>query len=115
MALTQQEAFDHFKTEYNDERPHEAHGEKTPAAVYRTSPRKYPAELAKVEYHHSFTVRQVRIGGPIKWKGDLVYVSKALTGEPVGLKQIDDRSWEVYYSFIPIGTLDEDLGRIIPL
>jgi transposase InsO family protein len=113
--LTQQEAFDHFKTEYNDERPHEAHGEKTPTAVYRTSPRKYPAELAEVEYHHSFTVRQVRSGGPIKWKGDLVYVSKALTGEPVGLKQIDDRSWEVYYSFIPIGTLDEDLGRIIPL
>jgi hypothetical protein len=111
----QQRAFDLFRKEYNDERPHEAQGGKTPGAVYRTSPREYPTQVTNVEYSHDFTVRQVRIGGPIKWKGELIYVSKTLTGEPVGLRQIDDSLWEVYYSFVPIGTLDEELGRIIPL
>jgi transposase InsO family protein len=111
----QQRAFDRFKKEYNTERPHEAHGQKTPASVYRQSARQYPEKLPDILYPESYIVRQVRIGGPIRWKGNLIYVSKSLTGEPVGIKQVDDTLWEVYYSFLPIGILDEGLNRIIPL
>lgn len=111
----QQRAFDRFKTEYNHERPHEAQGQKTPASAYHRSLREYPARLPDIVYPARFIVRQVRIGGPIKWKGNLLYVSKALTGEPIGLEQIDDQLWKVYYCTLSLGLLDEQLGRIIPL
>jgi hypothetical protein len=39
---------------------------------------------------HNVTVRQVRQNGDIKWKGKLVYVSEALAGEPVALKQKEE-------------------------
>ncbi len=111
----QQRAFDRFKQEYNQERPHEAQGQKTPSVAYRPSSRQYPCKLSPISYPGDYLIRQVRIGGPIRWKGELVYVSKALVGEPLGLKQVEDQRWQVYYSFLPRGILDEGLGRIIPL
>jgi transposase InsO family protein len=111
----QQRAFDRFKSEYNNERPHEAHGQRTPASVYHRSSRHYSSKLPEISYDNGIVVRQVRNGGLIRWKGDLIYVSKALVGEPVGLKQIDEQQWEVYYSFLLLGLLDENLKRIIPL
>lgn len=112
--LEQQRAFDRFKSEYNDERPHEAIGQKTPASVYRRSPRALSYKPLEITYDNQSVVRQVRIGGPIRWKGGLIYVSKALVGEPVGLTQIDDQLWEVCYSYLRLGILDEGLGRVIP-
>ncbi len=49
----------------------------------------------------------------MKWKGGLIYVSKTLIGEPIGLRQIEDQAWEVYYSSYRLGILNETLGRII--
>ena len=113
--LEQQRAFDRFRVEYNNERPHEANEQKTPASIYRKSRREYPARSPDIVYPDGYVIRQVRIGGPIRWKGGLIYVSKALTGEPVGLKQIDNQLWEVYFNFTLLGIFDEELGRIIPL
>lgn len=110
----QQRIFDRFVLEYNNERPHEAHGQKTPAAIFAKSLKEYPTTLPGIYYPDSYIVRHVRIGGPIKWKGDLWYVSKALTGESIGLKQIDNQLWEVYFSSLKIGVLDEEIGKIIP-
>lgn len=111
----QQRAFNRFKEEYNHERPHEAIGQKTPASVYKQSPRSYPRNLPRVEYDSDWTVRHVRTQGCIKWKGGLLYVSEALIGEPVGLREIDNNRWEVRYSFHPLGVLDERLGKIMPV
>jgi putative transposase len=38
----QQRRFDDFRALYNNERPHEALGQKTPASLYEPSPRPYP-------------------------------------------------------------------------
>src|SRR5829696_2502091 len=46
----QQRAFDRFRTEFNDERPHEALAQGTPASCYTASPRPYPMRLAPLEY-----------------------------------------------------------------
>jgi putative transposase len=102
----QQRVFDRFRVEYNNDRPHEARGQKPPALSYHRSTREYPVKLPDINYPDDYLVRHVRIGGPIKWKGEMIYVSKALTGEPVGLKRVDDQLWEVYYSFLPIGIFD---------
>jgi putative transposase len=103
----QQQAFEAFKTEFNTERPHEALEMQTPASVYKPSLRVYPARLSKITYSGNYQVRQVRHNGEIKWKGEKVYVSLALAGEPVALKEIKNHLWEVRYSIYPLGTLDE--------
>ena len=108
----QQRTFDRFIREYNQSRPHEALGQNTPASIYTSSPIHYPAKLPEVEYDNSFRVRRVRHNGEIKWKGQMVYVSQALAGEPVGLTQIDDELWKVNFSFHPLGVLDEKVAKI---
>ena len=112
--LTQQKAFDEFVYEYNFQRPHEALGQKTPASVYQPSPRYYPTKLPKVEYDNNVIVRRVRHNGEIKWKGDRIFVSETLAGEPVALKQLDEHLWDVKYSSHPLGILNELTGKIMP-
>jgi hypothetical protein len=111
----QQRAFDGFRKEYNLERPHEALGQQTPATFYQPSCRIMPDKLAEIEYPSYFTVRQVRHNGEIKWKGEFVYISQALAGEPIGLKQISEREWEVRFSFHLLGILDEQIVKVLPI
>ena len=111
----QQRAFDRFGYEYNYQRPHEALGQKTPASVYKPSVKPYPAKTPSVEYDSNVIVRQVHNKGDIKWKGNLIYVSEALAGEPVSLKQLDNHLWEIRFSFHHLGILDERTGKIMPL
>jgi putative transposase len=109
----QQKAFDYFKNEYNTERPHEALDFTEPVSNYSLSNRIYPDKLPEIEYASCYTVRLVRSNGEIKWKGNQIYVSRALIGEPVGLRQISDTKWLVMLSFYPLGILDEMLNKII--
>jgi putative transposase len=109
----QQKAFDHFRVEFDTERPHEALGQKVPASIYTPSRRIFPEKLADVEYGSQYMVRQVRSNGEIKWKGKLVFVSEALVGEPVGLRQISDSEWDIRFSFHPLGILDERTGKVM--
>ena len=53
------------------------------------------------------TVRQVRTNAQIKWKGDMIYLSEALRGEPVGLVPQDDRFWTIWFGPLSIGLLDD--------
>jgi putative transposase len=111
----QQEAFDRFVRYYNEERPHEALGQVVPAAVYVPSPRPYPHRLPAVEYGDDMQVRRVRGAGQMKWGGRDVLVTQALSYQAVGLKQIDDGVWEVYFCTTPIGIFDERKPRVRPL
>jgi transposase InsO family protein len=110
----QQKAFDQFIQEYNFERPHEALGQKTPAAYYRPSLRPYPVRIPKIGYPGDVIVRQVRHNGEIRWKGELIYLSQALAGESVALKQKEEHLWEVRFSFHLLGVLNELTGEITP-
>lgn len=109
----QQQAFDFFVKEFDEETPHEALNMQTPASLYVPSNRAYPAIIPEVEYGREYTIRQVRTNGCIRWKGGLTYVSEALVGEPIGLKQIDDGGWELKFSFHPLGILNERTGKIV--
>jgi transposase InsO family protein len=79
----QQRAFDAFRQEYNEERPHEALGGCTPSHIYTPSTRDFPERLPDIEYASSWQARQVRSSGQIKWKGQNIYVSQALVGERI--------------------------------
>jgi hypothetical protein len=108
----QQKMFDRFRVEYVTDRPHEALGQKTPASIYLPSGRMLPRKVPEVEYESFMTVRQVKQNGCIKWRGEEVYVSGVLAGEPVGLKQISEYEWAMRFSFHELGVLDDRIGKV---
>lgn len=97
--------FERFRRIYNDERPHEALGQLPPARVYAPSPRPFSGVLRSPDYARETHLRKVRSNGQIKWKGNLVFVSEVLVGEPVGLVEIDDGVWMLSYGPIELGTV----------
>jgi len=111
----QQRAFDPFMTSYNQERPHEALGQKPPASVYKTSSRKYNAKTEAVDYPRSFEHRYIKDSGDFKWRGKAIYLSVALEGETIGLKQVDNATWQIYFSFYPLGSVDDLTLKITPI
>jgi transposase InsO family protein len=58
----QQRAFDQFRREYNEVRPHQGLAQQTPAAVYVSSPRAYPARVPEPEYGSAMIVRGCKSG-----------------------------------------------------
>lgn len=103
--LTSQQArFDAFVHEYNHERPHEALGQQPPARFYHPSPRRL-GPLRPPEYAADAAVRMVRQAGTIKWQGGLVYLSKLLAGQPVGLMEEKD-GIGCWYGPVRLGIVD---------
>ena len=109
----QQRAFDTFRHIYNTERPHEALGQQPPSRSYHASSRSYPGRVSALEYEVGVTVRQVRSNGEIRWKGDKIYLSESLRGEPVGLFPNDDRFWTIQFGPLSIGLLDDHARCIL--
>ena len=109
----QQEAFDVFRIEFNEERPHESLGQKPPASVYQPSTRDYPDRLPEQQgYPDEWQKRKVREGGRIKWNGQQVQINYALWGQEIGLKPIGDGLWAVYFESLELGVFDERKGRV---
>jgi transposase InsO family protein len=103
----QQRAFNAFRAEYNDERPHESLGMETPASQYTSSPRPYPAKLPVPEYPGHYTVKQITTGGTFRFANRVLYLANALTGELIGMDEVDDGVWWIYFGTTLIATLDE--------
>ncbi len=111
----QQHQLDRFRREYNQVRPHEALGMQTPASVYQSSPRPYPARLPEVEYPDNMLVRTVKSHGHFRWKMHDVFLSEVLWGEPVGLLPVDDRTFTIYFAHLPLARFDSKTCTLAPL
>lgn len=107
----QQAAFNRFRRDFNEERPHEALGQIPPARVYQASSRPFPKRIPEPEYPGHFEVRTVHAEGQISFKGSLIFVSGALAGERVGLEECEDGLWEVTFASLKLGTIDERDAR----
>ena len=103
----QQKRFDAFQLEFNTERPHESIGMKRPADLYRPSLRTFPSKLAPIEYPGHFEVRRVSRNGGIRWKTGWLSVSHPLIDEYVGLEEVDDGIWNLYFGSLLLGRFDE--------
>lgn len=100
---------------YNEERPHEALGQKVPAHFYRRSRRRMPQRLRPAKYPRRWAVRRVRNRGQIKWEGNLRFVGRAFVGELVGLKRMEKGVHEVYLGRQLIGLMHQsDLSGMRP-
>lgn len=102
----QQHAFDLFRREYNEQRPHEGIGNETPSSLFKPSLRQMPRKLPEVLYPTSHSVRMVNHQGCVKWHGHQTFITEALRGEPVGLTESAiDGWWHVYFSKYELGLL----------
>lgn len=108
----QQERFELFRDEYNAVRPHEALSDATPASLYTRSPRPYPSTLPSVEYPPHFETRLVSANGGMRWIKGWVNVSHVLAGEYVGLEEIDEGEWDLYFGRMKLGRFHEPLRRV---
>jgi putative transposase len=104
----QQQRFDAFRQTFNEERPHEALGQTPPAQHYAPPPRPYSGRLRQPDYADGQAVRRVRSNGDIKWRGERLFISETLIGEPLGLREIGDSVFEISYGPAVLGTIGRD-------
>lgn len=112
-ARCQQAAFNRFRYEYNELRPHQGLDDQPPASCYRHSSRPWPRSLPEMSYDPDWLVRYVHTTGEIKWRGRMLFASEALCGERIGLKPIEDDVYELHFGHLALALLDDRLGRII--
>ena len=109
----QQRRFNEFRRVFNDERPHEALDLDTPASRYTPSPRPYPKHLEPLAYPGHFEVRRVSQDSTIRWNSRKVFVSHLLARLEVGLEEVGEGVWSVFFGPLHLGWLDEADYRIM--
>jgi transposase InsO family protein len=105
-APEQQVRFDDFRRHYNQERPHEALGQRPPAEAYTQSQRAMPPRAEDPWYDAEHQVRRVRSNGEIKWKGEFVFIGEALVDELVGVAERETGDYVVRFCDLDIGLID---------
>ena len=106
-AAAQQRAFNRFRTEYNEERPHATLGGQTPASRYQPSPRPYPRVLPPQEYPGHFLVKKITTGGTFRFQHRLLFLANSLTHHHIGLEETADGIWSIYFNTVLLAKLDE--------
>jgi transposase InsO family protein len=101
---------DAYRWEHNHVRPHEALEMRTPATVWRPSPRRYQPELPRWEYPQGAWVLKVDCQGKLDIGGRRWKISKAFSGEWVHIVPVERRIM-VFYCATLIRELDTDLQR----
>jgi len=103
--LQQQVRFDAFVREFNAERPHEGLDMATPHEVYRPSIRPYDG-LPELDY--PFHDRDVLITacGRLCMHRKKINISTVLSGQRVGIRQVDDGIWLISFMHYDLGYID---------
>ena len=116
--LKQQERFVAWIEGFNHERPHEALGQRRPAQLYNSSSRSLRDASGRLEYPLHDQTRPVSPSGHIRVlsgrRHSAVFISAALAGERVGLRELDDGRWLVSYATIDLGCYDPAQERFVP-
>lgn len=109
----QQARFDRWRREFNHDRPHEALGMQRPAERYLRSARRYTDHPAPPGYPLHYHRRRIKRQGVIKWRNRRCYIGEALRGLVVGLVEVDDEEYDVYFGALCLGRLDRE-GTLRP-
>ena len=105
----QQRRLNHFVKEYNNIRPHEALDMKTPVAVHEFSTRPFPEKIPNYDYPAQYKILKMTQNGAIRWKSYYwVYVTAALKGKYVGIEELGNGIWRVFYRNVFLGFFDEN-------
>ena len=112
----QNRCLNEFSVEYNEVRPHESLGQRTPASIHEPSRRSYPSRIEEPVYGADMITRKVSTNGVLRWKSyEYVTISRALAGKYIGVKPLPGRVYEIYYRQECLGFFQEgeqiDRGR----
>jgi len=111
---TQQRKLNKFVNEYNYERPHEALDLETPGSIHEYSPRPFKEKIKEWVYPADCEVRRVTKNGALRWKStQWVMVSTTLIDKHVGLEELGDGIWRIYFRQKLLGYFDESNRRIM--
>lgn len=102
----EQPLLDHFRAEYNYERPHAALGGRSPGHVYVPASRQMPDRLEPPTYPGHHAVRTVHTDGSIRFGGDSIFLSAALVGESVGMEEFDEDRFLIRFGPVELAILD---------
>jgi len=109
----QQRHFNAFRDRYNDERPHEAIGNRTPGSVWTPSARPYPERIAPPTYPSHMEVRRVSSAGTFRFFAQRrPFLSETLQRQDIGLEEIENGIWNIVYYTTLLGRIDERTLRI---
>jgi transposase InsO family protein len=108
----QQTKFDRFREEFNQVRPHEAIGMKRPGEIYQASGRQMPKKIRSYEYPSHYLVRRVSRAGTIRVLSHQVFVSNTLQEDYVGLEEVDDGIYDLYFCYYQIGRYELRKNKI---
>lgn len=103
----QQRRFDAFRTRYNDERPHEGIGDRTPSSLWVPSPRPYPERVLAPVYDAHLEVRRISSAGAFRLHTRQTFLTTVLAGQDVGLEEIADGVWNIVYHRCLLARFDE--------
>lgn len=90
----------------------ERYVERGAAGLQERSRPTHARSTATARYPDRFEVRYVSYNGGIRWNRDWVNVSIVRAGEYIGLEEIDDGVWNVYFGALKLGHLLERHLRI---
>ena len=108
----QQRKFDSFREEFNQVRPHEAIGMKRPGEIYQASERKMPKRAESYDYPDHFLVRRVSRAGTIRVFRNQIFVSNTLQEDYVGLEEVADGVYDLFFCFYQIGRYNLQTNKI---
>ncbi len=111
--LLEQEHLENWRKDYNVRRPHEALENKTPSEVYRPSERAYKRELPEFAYPTADTVIGVNRTGHTNFLGTSFFISEALAGQLLAVKEQEDDSWTLSFMDLELGVIDTHEGIFI--
>jgi hypothetical protein len=110
---SQQRKLNAFVREYNDVRPHAALEMRTPAAVHTLSERKYPEVITPWDYPKNVYIRYVSRNGAIRiGKANWLFVTTALAGKEIGLEEIGNRIYRIYFREFFLGYADMKVLKV---
>ena len=108
---SQQRTFDRWRREYNEERPHEALNNETPATRYESSPRRYPSPLRDPDYGDDVEIQRAKRDGSIVVANKQFTISTLLAKELIGLVEQNDGSIDIHYGPLLLASISPK-GRL---
>ena len=111
---TQQRKLNNFMNEYNYERPHKSLDLETPSSKHVYSHRSYKEKIKDWVYPSYCEVRRVCKNGALRWRSTKwVMVSTTLFDKHVGLEELGNGIWRIYFRQKMLGYFDENKLRIM--
>jgi len=108
-----QAAFDTWRREFNQERPHQALGMRVPSECYAPSKQVWKGTPEAIAYPGMAT-RRVKKNGVFQHEGQPIFLSQALRGWDIGLRRCAEGRFEVFFSQLLLGVLEADTAAFLP-